>query len=263
MPANFPDQVNWPDVASASIALAALAQPWIIKWWENRNGTIQVYETWGQLEVGYANWGPVIGLAGTLFATHRDQAVRNISLTLTRLKDNAKHTFEWGFFRTERYPLNSASEVSLELPSILLVSPTKPHAYNIIFWDSNVRDEIGASLARVSASWPAFVSENYHRYEDLDKDALFEALYADFSASTSYMDAYRKIDRLCYWDEGEYQLDMLVRTINPDKVIQKSWKFSISEDEMKSLHVNTVIMLRRACNLEAQNRIIYVKYEVL
>lgn len=45
------------------VAFVALAQPWIITLWRHyfRRGQIDIYET-GQIELGYAEFGPTIGL---------------------------------------------------------------------------------------------------------------------------------------------------------------------------------------------------------
>lgn len=135
---------------SLIIAGIALIQPWLIATWKRffRQGEIDIHET-GGIELGYNNFGPTIGLNGTLRAANRDQFVRSISLTITKMKDNSRHTFEWGLFRSAKLSSSGTQEMSFELPSGFMLTTAQPHRYSIQFYDAMAYAEVRQHLDKL------------------------------------------------------------------------------------------------------------------
>src|SRR3989339_1799575 len=59
---------------------------------------IEIYET-GFIQVGYSQFGPTIGLLGTIRALHKDCFIPAIRLRVNKNKDSSIHDFVWFVFR--------------------------------------------------------------------------------------------------------------------------------------------------------------------
>src|SRR5690349_6655447 len=110
------------------ISVIALMQPWLIGVWKKyvRRGRMRVYKT-GFIEVGYGQFGPTIALRGTLRAADRDLFVTNISLIVTKIRDNSIHEFEWLSFRLSRAMLGQPQPTDIEFPSSFIVTTSNAH----------------------------------------------------------------------------------------------------------------------------------------
>jgi hypothetical protein len=248
------------------VAVLALIQPWVVGVWRRffRQGTIDIHET-GTVEVGYSQFGPTIGLYGTLRAIFRDQFVRSMELMVTKQKDSSKHSFEWGVFRAQRFTLGGAQEGSFELPSGFLLTTTQPRRYNIQFFDVATQAEITPHVVTVVRGW-AEVSGKFDlgtgpaQMQAAIQQALAN-LHVEFSRSEGYVSAYAAIDRLCYWEAGRYSLEMRVNTARPDRTFQRRWFFELSENEVHSIRLNTVKLLQDLCGrVYGQYNFAYAKY---
>ncbi|MFH1709378.1 MAG: hypothetical protein ABIF71_15880 [Planctomycetota bacterium] len=91
-------------VITAVIAVVALLQYWLIPLfkWFFFPGRIDIYET-GNLEAGFCELGPTIGLTGTLRATGADMFVRRMKVVVTDAQ-NKHFEFEWNVFRNRPMP---------------------------------------------------------------------------------------------------------------------------------------------------------------
>ncbi len=124
------------------IALIALGQPWAYWAWRRlvRRGTIGIFDT-GTIEVGYSDYGPTLGLQGTLVSRDRELFVRAISLQIIREADNAQHGFDWAAFRSTEILAARPTERSFQLPAGFLLQPSQPFRYNIFFNDAGFQQE--------------------------------------------------------------------------------------------------------------------------
>jgi hypothetical protein len=221
------------------VAAVAFLQFWVIEAWRRffRQGSVDVHET-GLIEIGYSGLGPTIGLHGTLRAVHRDVFVRAMELQVIRQRDRSQHVFEWAAFRGTEL----LDEVTAELPSGFLVATAQPNRYSIAFSDISTRQAVQQRLSPVQEHWQGALLENLptsdeERYE----------VYADFSQTTEHVNAYTEINRLCYWEAGDYVLKMEVLATRPDRSYQRAWNFSISEQDAQLLHLNSLMIVRGAC----------------
>ncbi|MDA2931245.1 hypothetical protein MYX84_15085, partial [Acidobacteria bacterium AH-259-O06] len=235
------------------VAGLALAQPWLVVLWKKifRSGTIDIYEA-AKIEIGYSTFGPTIGLQGTLRAVHQDQFIQNTELTLTKLKDSSRHPFSWGVFRTRRLSASGTQDASVELPFGFMVTTVQPRPYDILFFDLGLQVEMQEHLDKARAVWTdkwTAVREKI-RQEGFDQDLVereaqnrIHAVYEDVRKTSDYLDAYTDLDRLYYWEPGEYSLSMTVRTARPDNSFTRKWKFKLSDADSKRVRLNTVKML--------------------
>jgi hypothetical protein len=250
------------------VALAALAQPWLLALWRwlFRQGTVDVYQT-GTIEVGYSSFGATIGLHDTLRAGHRDHFIRSIELTVTKQKDSSKHHFEWGVFRTQKLTVSGTQEASVELPYGFMLTTTQPHRYNIQFFDNSLQAEIRPHVTTVGKEWAEAVGQlpslgvGFAPVQAAHQQAV-QDLWQEFSKKRLLLEAYTTIDRLCYWESGRYFLEMRANTASPNRTFTRCWFFELSEEEVKSIRLNTVKLLQDVCGrVYGQYNFAWAKYQ--
>jgi len=137
-----------------TVAMIALMQPWLLALYRKffRQAHFDIYET-GNIEIGFSNFGPTIGLLGALRGVNRDSFVRGIALILTHYKDKALHNFPWGLFRSDRILVRSRSDTTLQLCSGFMLTQNSPFPYKIQFWDRDAQDEIRPLIERLTSAW--------------------------------------------------------------------------------------------------------------
>ncbi len=258
------------------VAVVALIQPWILSLLKRyfRKGKIEIYET-GYPEIGYSLFGPTIGLYGTLRCINQDLFVRTIQLELGKQKDSSKHIFEWGIFRDEKITIGGKQESTLELPYAFMLSTSLPNRFNIQFHDRQVQSDMRQVINKLSEKW-------FHAVAELESGRLklpesqnrsflseakdpYQALYEQFSKDQTHVKAYTSLDRMCYWEAGKYALTMNVLTSESDQAFEKSWSFTLNEQEVDSIRFNVIKLLQDTCGQRPPNVQFFFalpKYEV-
>lgn len=239
----------------------ALAQVWIIALFKKfKKPQVDIYES-GNVEIGFSGFGPTIGLMGTMRCLHKDVFVQRMNATLTKLKDKSVHTFNWRAFRPNTYSLNPAEPPRFEVASSFLLTSNNPFKYNIFFVDESFTAEIAPKVGEVSKSWIDFrmkrLIELKKQYADkfellLGNPMLDQTLYEEFFNSGALTNAYTILDRSCYWEPADYTLSVQVQAAKPNRIFKKDFSFSLSEDDVKLLHLNTIAILRTLCGFNEQ-----------
>jgi hypothetical protein len=255
------------------VAPLALIQPWLIALAKKLlfKGRIDAYEA-AWVEVGFSGFGPTIGMMGTLRAIHRDQFVRQIDLTLIRLKDGATHSFNWIGFRAERLSSSSGPELNFELAAGFLVATTQPHRYNILFVDSGSQSDMRPYLDNLQKAWepPQLAvalgagqpnpSPLVERLLQLPEAERLPRLYEEFSQGKAHVDAFSAINRILYWEPGDYTIQMNIRTARPDRTFSKRWTVRLTTDDSERLRLNTLGILRGALGMGVTFNFAYPRY---
>jgi len=255
------------------VACLALVQPWIVWFWRRylKPERVEIYET-GTLEVGYSAFGTTLALHGTLRALNAGSFVRTINLSITRTKDSARHAFEWGAFRAQKVKLGLGEETLIELPAGFFLECNQPRPCNIVFFDFDTKAEAEVVLRELQKAWFQVVAEASTARIDASSAEIVasqqaqqrgvDALYTEFARTPEHVKAYAELTKLCYWDEGRYELEISVHTSRPDKTFTKRWGFVLTAEDAERLRLNVFPMLREACGLPAGIRgFAYPKYE--
>lgn len=244
------------------IATIALLQPWILSIWKKYviKPNIDIFET-GKIEIGYSTFGPTIGLNGTLRCINRDLFIRDIRLILIKKKDSSSHEFNWGIFRTEKLT-HSGDETSFDLPYGFLLSTTLPRRYSIQFHDLQTQSELQKITNKVSKEWSSTIYESMKKNpeksfpETTNEPELSQfSIYQNFSMTKIHVESYTALDRLCYWEMGEYTIEMIVYTSNPNHEFHKSWSFTIHDEGQAQIRLNAIKIMQDVCE-----QINYSKY---
>jgi len=245
-------------LGSLIVAAVALAQPWVIAVWKKffRAGSVDIYET-GLFDVSYGNWGPCIGLRGTLRAVHRDQFVRAIDLTVIKEKDGSTHHFDWILFRAEKITGLGTEDTSAEIASGFMLLTTQPHRYSILFSDTAHSAEMKPHVESLVEEWTTY------RYTPAAIAALLQQkdIYTPFSTQKAHVDTWAALDRLMYWQPGKYSLEMRVHTTRPERTFTRNWVFEITKAESDRLRLNSVVLCNLACEQKSTYHFVNPKYE--
>lgn len=253
------------------IAMVALIQPWLITAWKKfiLKGIIYIHET-GSLEIGYSNFGETIGLHGTLLAANKDQFISNMELKIVKLKDNSNHLLEWGVFRSTKLTISPSKEASFELPSGFLITMNQPYKYNIQFHDKKIQNEMRPFLIQLRDNYNKTVAPEIRKqYDGMNQKLeatehlqIFHKFFSEFIKTDIAIRTHSKIERLLYWEPGEYLIELKVLTMRPEQIFTKKWKFNLTEDEYELLRQNNIMIIIEACGQPpGEFNFAYVKYE--
>jgi len=213
----------------------------------------------GTMEVGYSGFGPTIGLNGTLRCINQENFVQSIDLKIIKHKDDSKHCFHWTVFRSQKLTLKG-EEAELELPYSFMINISQPKRYNILFADMNTRDEMQAVLRNVYKEWETSL-QKFVSLGTLDSILMNKKYYEEFSTSKVHVDAFAALDRMCYWESGEYSVELKIYT--PKRTFVEKWKFGLTEEYTSLIRLNAIKILQDTCRVQtvSQYNFAYPKYE--
>jgi hypothetical protein len=205
---------------------------------------------------------------------NKDLFVQTIQLELVRKKDLSKHIFEWGVFRSEKIAISGDQQGTLELPSGFMLLTSSPRRFNIQFHDMQVQSEMRQVLNNVSKEWWVKINTEFKQDElsllwsqyapsSSELEDRLRALYEDFRRGTVHVNSYTALDRMCYWEAGEYTLKFIARTSKPDRPFEKKWSFTLTDQDVNTIRLNVVKLLQDTCGRPSYGlyNFAYVKYE--
>lgn len=232
-------------IISLIIAITALVQPWLIALWKRlfHSPKIEIYPS-GNLEIGYSDYGPTIGLHGTLRAPRGDVFVKSIRLRVRRVKTNEEHWFVWAVFRSPVIIFNPTESQPMELPASFIVSQTQPYRYNIVFHDPITQNEIRPYLEKLPPL--AFSVSRNHNLDFIRGAGNFQNIYNkahdEYAKIPEIPNAYDSIKMLCYWQPDRYELEMHIDTNKKDSHFMKQLPFQLTDQDVERLRLNAGVM---------------------
>jgi len=233
-------------VATAIIALVALLRPDIERVFQRRRATIEMHPA-GRLEVGFSNFGPTIGVQGTLQAISGDRFIAFSKVSVERVVDNLRHEFQWAVFRPQS--LSGALE-QVEIASGFLLSAAAPRRFSIQFHDSTTADNYRQSLIELQQLWRDYLQAQAIEIADLPP-AQIRGIYQIFHAAhiTEIAPLHQMIDRQCYWNAGNYRMTLELRTSRPAQIFTFGYTFILSDAESRSVRLNAIACQMAMCNV--------------
>ena len=151
------DFSSWPDWGSLAVAVLALIQPWILagyrRWF--RRGAVEVHET-NNVELGFATYGPTVGLTGTIRALHQDIFIQQATVRIVRERDNAVLVLPWRAFRSIQIAFGGG-QPNPELASSFLLPTSAPLRYNVFFSSEEFAAEFRDDVMALRQEWGDFV----------------------------------------------------------------------------------------------------------
>ena len=236
------------------LSIYAITQVWAIALWKKlRKGTIIIFES-GWIEAGFAGFGPIITLTGTLRAERKDVFVQDISIKITRESDGAAFTLGWIAFKAPQIKIGEPLATTVELPSGINVRMDQPKRYSIVFCDRKVHGQINRKLIPVLNEWKQFLVQRREKIQralrnpSTTEDALVERYFEEFIKTSGDTQSVLEFHANTNWlQSGEYRIKMEVKSSSPEKVFSEEWMFSLDDELSNGLRANSLATLRELC----------------
>jgi hypothetical protein len=200
----------------------------------------------------------------------KDLFIKQIRLVIVRQKDKATFGFNWRAFRPNTIPLGAQQATTVEQATSFLLTPNDPYKYNIFFVDDAFIAEYKPKIEPLVKKWQEFVKDQIESHSQggqipdytlFQRPAFSEALFETFFKTKDMIDAYTELNHALYWQAGKYHLRMIVDASRPDKMFEKEWWFSLSEDDINNLRLNVIATLREICGIAARYNFAYPEYK--
>lgn len=233
--------------ATAVIALVALLRPDIERLFQRRRAVIDVHSA-GRLEVGFSNFGPTLGLQGTMQAINADEFISFSKVIVVSVADNLRHEFQWGVFRPQSFP--GTAQQTFEIASGFLLSVASPRRFNIQFHDSATADSFRQSLIDLQRLWMDYLQAQAIVLANVlagQMRATYEAFHQAHLQDITPL--FTAIDRQFYWIQGTYRMSLELRTSRPTKSFTFNYTFALSDSESRLLRLNCIGCLVATCNV--------------
>jgi hypothetical protein len=232
---------------TALIAFLALVRPDIERVFQRLRATIEMHPA-GRLEVGFSNFGPTIGVQGTLQAIGSDEFISFSNVTVERVADNLRHEFQWAVFRPQSF--SGTAQQTFEIASGFLLSVASPRRVNIQFHDSGTVDNFRQSLIELHRLWMDYLQAQAIVLANVPAGqmrATYNAFHQAHLAEITSL--YSVIDRQFYWIQGAYRMKFELRTSRPAKRVTFNYTFALSDAESRSIQLNCIGCLLATCNV--------------
>jgi hypothetical protein len=231
------------------IAALALIRPELVFLFNRvfKKEEIEIHK-FGNIEVEYNQFGPVIGVYGQLRCLNRDLFVHRIDLKLERKRDTSTHPFEWFLFRSTKFTIKG--EVGpLERPSGIMLSTSSPHRFLISFNDTETYDVMRQAAEKLNKEWTDYIFEQKKQIgldnADLSKLEITKH-YKNFKegkGGKSDRETYATLNREFYWSPGDYNLEIIVSTWKPKLKFKEKWEFKLTEKDSEILRLNIIKLM--------------------
>jgi len=227
------------------ISLYAVVQPWLIWLWKRFviRAEFNIYEA-AQIEIGFNDLGPAIGLQGTVHVLHQETLIKEMALEVVRRKDGARHKFSWLVFRDPTVQVGiGVAPIRLQQCRAFLALADSAWPFSILFTDQETQTEFRPNLVGLRNAWL-----EYARERGVSTDSEAAPHYKEFSSQPLYVDTYRHLrERAFYWQPGEYSLELTLHTSRPTKESKQSWSFDLSEQQSNLLRLEILRTVQSAC----------------
>ncbi len=233
---------------SALVAFVALFRPEITALFKRLLNKIEFYAA-GLIEIGFFDYGPTIGIQGTLRALKSDQFIKSMGLSLTRIRDSATYKYSWAVFREMDYIQIQNSKFHVASAFNIQINNCKP--LNILFADTSTKERYIDEIHAIRTKFQDFMNEQGYKFSDatqLEKGrAEFRIKENDF-----IRDVYTSTATSFYWQEGEYLVELTIQTDGPSKNFSFKYKFFLSKKDIDSLDLNRICLIEAALFEEAR-----------
>lgn len=232
-------------IGTLIVALLALARPEIANALGKWTNEIDLYPA-TRFEIGFSDFGPTVGINGSLRAVGNEQLIKSIKLQVIRNRDNATHSFEWTAFRKINLIQQDKSEV--DAASAFVVRKNDSKNVNILFHDVETQAMFKDEVLDLRNVFFKHCQANKIRLDLLDGDQWwgvnkqFEGENKEYS-----LRVYNTINNAFYWEGGKYEVEVTISTDRPSKTFRSFFNFHLSPEDSDSLKLNVICLMNAAC----------------
>jgi len=196
------------------------------------------------IEVGFTQYGPTLVISGTLTTTSKVMFIQEISVILERKRDGSRHLLNWFAFLPHSYNFQGLKGIDLKMAAKFMVTP-EPYKYHIVFSDQDRYAYIKPVLTTIKEEWGKILQDHPHQ----NQEELFAAFLQEPVAITSL----KELQKMSYWETGEYDVIINVATVKPKQDFQVKKSFRMTEDDIRGLKHNPVIIAADLCKQPLAN----------
>lgn len=232
------------------IAVLALAMPgikWLFRRWINR---ITLFtENW--IEVNFTAFGPLIGLLLTVHGTPLDQFVRRISGRVTRKRDSATLALDWAALRPLTLLPGDIRDLKAATGFKLAAGDAVP--LNVAFVAHDSRQRVQAQLRTVRDAWVNHLRGRNLIPAQMQPQQLQQEWQQFSNGSVSPIPAqvHQEIARFLYWEEGNYDLSLVIETYSPAIRRQIDRRFSLTREQVDQIRLGVIGAMMATCDQPA------------
>jgi hypothetical protein len=248
------------------VAVIALVQVWALAAWKRWivKGRIEFHPA-ANIEVGFSSFGSTVALPGTLRAVKKEVFVSDMGVTITRLQDQAKHTFTWRAFRSNTFSAASMAPEAIDLATSFNLLPTSPRPINVVYASAEFASRYAQQAEQLRAAWQLFVAGKMAELGDqaaslVNTAGFVDALFGEFSHEQAALDLYTQISNGFYWQAGRYKLDLGINCASPTNSMHYTWFFELTQDDEQKLRLNALVMMKEICSIQVIYNFIYKPY---
>lgn len=243
------DLRNYATVGAAIIALIALFRPDITRLVARYRLRLDIHPAAAsRLEIGFSNFGPTIGLQGTIRAIGADAFITSGKVVVERIADHLRHDFDWAVFR--QLALSGSPQQGMELASGFALPAQSPRRFNVQFHDTVTAERYRQSLNDLQQLWTAYLQGQgvvLAGTQPAQIRKLYDAFHVAENANIAAI--HQVIDREFYWIAGRYRLTLIVTTSRPEREFTFGYTFELTAVESASVRLNTIGCLMATCNV--------------
>ena len=242
----------WIQGVIAFVAVIAFFRPEITNILGRFFGDLAFYKSSGLLEIGFSEFGPTIGLSGSIASVTSNHLISSMNLKVTRLDDEATYDFSWGVFR--EYNLGNINDAKIDIAYPFNLRSGETRNLNIQFHDIKTKEKIKEPVIKVIDAHRKFVHDNniyidVHNPEELHKQ--LEMFKADKSNNDLVVVAYTAITDEFYWKESNYKVELIISTNVKD--FSFVFNFDLAKEESNQLKLNAVTLTENAMQMNAHH----------
>lgn len=246
-------------------AVAALFRPewskYFIKWFIKPK--VDIYKT-SYIEIGFTGSGSTIALRGTLLARNKKLLIPKMRCRVKRLSDDKSTEMDWIFIREDLISMTAQTKTfeqgensRFRLPHAFYIDPDTTHPYSIIFSNEESKHKIELLTREVRVKWTELSQETINKFVSdhgvlqLDPQKLgmvLTASYLKFCESSEISEIKEELKKHLYWMSGEYHIELIVNSVNPDNEFNKKWGFKISDKDSMFFNGNVDWIIATVCN---------------
>lgn len=243
------DLRNYATVVAAIIALTALFRPDITRLIERHRSRLDIHPAAAsRLEIGFSNFGPTLGLQGTIRAIGSDAFITSGRVIIERIADHLRHDFDWAVFR--QLVLSGSPQQGVELASGFALPAQSPRRFNVQFHDTTTAERYRQALNDLQQLWISYLQGQGVVLAGMPPTqlrSLYDAFYIAENAKIANI--HQLIDREFYWIAGKYRLKLIVSTSRPEREFIFEYTFELTAAESTIVRLNTVGCLMATCDV--------------
>lgn len=233
---------NWESsavIASTLISLVALLRTFNI-----RRPHVFLHDL-KDLAIGFGRLGPLLTFRGTLESRNKDSLVSLITTKVVRNKDKAEHLFTW---HSWQQPLISKDPLPMALASAFLLAEKQATNAFLTLQDEGTHRLFEPKLIQLRSAFNKYLQDK-NLSLDQSNQAQWPAIFKDFNDSEPqplvgqqklHLETYGLLQRVMYWEAGDYTAQIEIHTSNPDKVHKFEFSFSLTDLDYKNLIGNLI-----------------------